>query len=246
MSEINRERFEDLKGPYVLNVLPENEKREMEEHLIAHPELQSEIDKLGAVASLLALSPPEQEPSPRLRKNLMNSVRAESSPSGETSIPFFTRLRELFGFQRLALGAAALVVLVGLISWNVSLQNQNGDLQGRVQNLKGQAQQKEAKTYALEGSGTAQNVSGEVVKLNSKHTILAAENLPSIPKNKTYQIWVIKNGVPKSAGIFNPHNGKATAMVTISLENADTVAVTVEPSGGSPKPTSNPIISTKV
>ena len=35
-------------------------------------------------------------------------------------------------------------------------------------------------------------------------------------------------------------------MVTISLKNADTVAVTIEPSGGSPKPTSNPIISSKV
>ena len=31
-----------------------------------------------------------------------------------------------------------------------------------------------------------------------------ADHIPSIPENKTYQIWVIKDGVPKSAGVFNP------------------------------------------
>ena len=242
---MNRERFEDLKEPYVLNALPENERREMEEYLMTHPELQSEIDDLGAVASLLALSPPEQEPSPQLRKNLLNNVRTGSNHPSESGIPFSTRVREFFNVPRLALGAAVLAVLVGLAAWNVSLQNQNSDLQGSVRSLQSQTQQKQTDTYALKGSGTAQNVSGEVVKLK-KHTVLMADHIPSIPENRTYQIWVIKNGVPKSAGVFNPHDGRAAAMVTISLKNADTVAVTIEPSGGSPEPTTNPIISTKI
>ena len=250
MSEMNRERFEDLKESYILNALPENERREMEEYLVSHPDLQSEIDELGAIASLLAFSPPAQEPSPRLRKNLISTVRTESGNAGESHAserdPFSTRVREFFGFGRLALGAAALVVLVGLISWNVSLQNQNNDLQGKVQSVQKQAQQKQTQTYALKGSGTAQNVSGEVVKVNSKYTVLTADDLPSIPKDKTYQIWVIKNGVPKPAGVFNPNHGKAAAMVTISLKDGDTIAITVEPAGGSSKPTTDPIISTKV
>ena len=244
---MDRERFDDLKEPYVLKALPENEREEMEEYLVAHPELQSEIDELGTVASLLALAPPEQEPSPRLRKNLMNSVRAESSSPGRAAVPFSTRIAEFFSARRLALGAATLVVLAALVTWNVSLQNQNGDLQGKVQSLQSQSQQQKQtqSTYALEGSGTAQNVSGEVVKLK-EHTVLMADHVPSVPKGKTYQIWVIKNGVPKPAGVFDPHNGKATGMITVSLKGADTVAVTIEPSGGSPKPTSDPIISSKV
>ena len=250
MNEMNRERFEDLREPHALNALPENERREMEEYLVSHPELQSEIDELGTIAGLLAFSPPDQEPSPRLREDLMNTVRVESVRSGDAHAPerdpFSTRVREFFGFGRLALGAAALVVLVGLISWNVSLQSQNNDLQGKVQSVQKQAQQKQTQTYALKGSGTAQNVSGEVVKVNSKHTVLTADDLPSIPKDKTYQIWVIKNGVPKPAGVFNPNHGKAAAMVTISLKDGDTIAITVEPAGGSSKPTTDPIISTKV
>ena len=38
MSEMNNERFEDLKDAYVLDALPEEERRSFEEYLAAHPE----------------------------------------------------------------------------------------------------------------------------------------------------------------------------------------------------------------
>ena len=54
---MNYERFEDLKDAYVLDALPEEERRSFEEYLAAHPERQAEIDELGAVAGLLAFAP---------------------------------------------------------------------------------------------------------------------------------------------------------------------------------------------
>ena len=44
------------------------------------------------------------------------------------------RIRGSFGAQTVALGAAA-VLLIGLLSWNVLLQQETQDLQGRVQGL---------------------------------------------------------------------------------------------------------------
>ena len=80
---MNHERFDELKDAYALGALPEQERRELEEYLAAHPERQAEIDELGNVASLLALSPLEQEPPLELRRNIMNVVEAElSSRSG--------------------------------------------------------------------------------------------------------------------------------------------------------------------
>ena len=57
MNGMDHRRFEELKDAYVLGALPEEECREFEEYLAAHPERRAEIEELGAVAGLLALSP---------------------------------------------------------------------------------------------------------------------------------------------------------------------------------------------
>jgi anti-sigma factor RsiW len=68
MSKMDHELFDELKDAFVLGALPEEQRRELEEYLAEHPERQAEIDALGTVAGLLALSPQEQEPPPELRR----------------------------------------------------------------------------------------------------------------------------------------------------------------------------------
>ena len=79
MSTMDHERFEELKDAFVLGALPEEERREFEEYLAAHPERRAEIEELGTVAGLLALSPQEHEPSPELRNRIMDAVKAEAA-----------------------------------------------------------------------------------------------------------------------------------------------------------------------
>ena len=50
------ERFDYLKEAYVLGALAEDERREFEDILAAHPELQAEVDDLESTANLLALA----------------------------------------------------------------------------------------------------------------------------------------------------------------------------------------------
>ncbi len=38
MSGMDHERFDELKGAFVLGALPEGERRELEEYLAAHPD----------------------------------------------------------------------------------------------------------------------------------------------------------------------------------------------------------------
>src|SRR5215212_8889638 len=162
MSEMNNERFEDLKEAYVLGALPEEERQSFEDYLAGHPERQAEIDELGAVAGLLAFSPPEQEPSPEIRSRVMEVVDAE------------------------------------------------------------------------------------VASIDKNQVILVANNMPSVPEDRTCQIWVIKGDVPKPSGLFRPDGNMTATPITNSIEKADVIAVTVEPAGGSEQPTSDPVLSAEL
>jgi anti-sigma-K factor RskA len=260
MSEMNNEIFEDLKDAYVLDALPEEERRAFEDYLAAHPERQAEIDELGVVAGLLAFAPPEQEPSPQLRSGIMEIVGSEASPMRARRESALARFWGYLGARGLALGAAALLV-VGLLSWNLLLQGQVGDLQGEVQNsqdqvkdLKGrvqdaqaQRQVKQSQTIELAGSWASQGADAEVAYIGQHQLILVAKNMPSVPDNRTCQIWVIKGDSPPSpSGLFQPDGNMTATPITNSVEKADTIAITVEPAGGSDQPTTEPVLQAKL
>jgi anti-sigma-K factor RskA len=259
MSEMNHERFEDLKDAYVLGALPEEERLSFEDYLAAHPERQAEIDELGAVAGLLAFSPQEQEPSPELRRRVMEVVEAEAEPRRVRGRSTFARIGDYLSVRSLALGAAALLV-IGLLSWNVLLQGQVEDLQGRVQDAQDQVQDlqgqvedardqrqlQQTPTIKLEGSWADQGANAEVASIHENQVILVAKDMPSVPEGQTCQIWVISNDVPKPSGLFRPEGNMTAAPITNTLKNADVIAVTVEPAGGSKKPTSDPVLLAKL
>ena len=245
---MNHERFEELREIYVLGALPEEDRREFEEYFAAHPGRQAEIEELSAVAGLLALSPQEQEPSPELRRRIMGAVRAEAAEAdavhpraGRRS--WLAGLRETVGVRDLALAAAAMLV-IGLFSWSMLLQGEVRDLQGRVQGL--QSQPQGPQMIALGGTGTKQGVWAELVTLEGDRAVLMAENMPPVPEGKTYQIWVIEDDVPKPSGLFEPADGTVATVVETPLKGADAVAVTVEPEGGSPQPTTDPVLAAEV
>jgi anti-sigma-K factor RskA len=253
MSEMNHERFENLKDAYVLGALPEEERLSFEDYLAAHPERQAEIDELGAVAGLLAFSPQEQEPSPELRSRVMEVVEAEAEPRRVRGRSTFAKVGDYLSVRSLALGAAALLV-IGLLSWNVLLQSQVEVLQGRVQDAQGRVQDLQAQvenardqrqqspTVELEGSWADQGANAKVVSIQENQVILVARNMPSVPEDQTCQIWVINDDVPKPSGLFQPDRNITAAPITNSITNADVIAVTVEPAGGSKKPTSDPVL----
>jgi anti-sigma-K factor RskA len=240
---MDQERFEDLKDSYVLGALPEEERLEFERYLVEHPELQAEVEHLGAVAGLLAFSVREQEPPPELRRRIMEVVEAEASHPDTSRRSWLAGLREAVGVRDLALAAAA-VLVVGLFSWSMLLQGEVRDLQGRVQSL--QSQPQGPQMIALGGAGTNQGARAELVTLNGDRAVLVAENMPPAPEGKTYQIWVIKGDTPQPSGLFEPRGESVAAVVENPVEGADAVAVTIEPEGGSKKPTTDPMLVGKV
>jgi anti-sigma-K factor RskA len=240
---MDHERFDELKAAFVLGALPEVERREFEEYLAEHPERQAETDELGTVTGLLALSPQDKEPPPELRRSIMDVVEAEADRPRVESRSGLARIRDFLDVRSLALSAAALLV-IGLFSWNMLLQGELRDLQGRVQSLQNQPQ--EPQMVALEGSGAARQARAEVMILHNDRAVLMAEDMPSVPEAKSLQIWVIENDVPKPGGLFEPREGPVAIIVEAPLDGADAIAVTVEPDGGSPEPTTDPVLTAKL
>lgn len=67
----------------------------------------------------------------------------------------------------------------------------------------------------------------------SGEAVLAARRLPPPAAGTVYELWVIHGGRPQPAGLFRGR----LALLTRAVPAGATVAVSLEPAGGSPQPT---------
>ncbi len=76
---------------------------------------------------------------------------------------------------------------------------------------------------------------------------LITHDLPSVRNGRTYQLWLVTAKAEKiSAGTFNTDaRGRAVVQATYALAEADlaAIAITEEPSGGSPQPTGTILVA---
>ncbi len=75
--------------------------------------------------------------------------------------------------------------------------------------------------------------------------LVAAQNLPPLPEGRTFQLWGIRGtDAPVSLGTFET-SAQGDALVTLPADLADDYdvsAITEEPAGGSPQPTTTPLM----
>jgi len=100
---------------------------------------------------------------------------------------------------------------------------------------------------AVTVSGSGPNPSAKYfLDRRARRIVIAASALRPAAQGRTYQLWGIETGkAPVSLGTFNPDaSGRAFASVTIPAGlNIAVTAVTDEPSGGSPQPTTTPFLA---
>lgn len=89
------------------------------------------------------------------------------------------------------------------------------------------------------------------VLVSPKGVVLIAAHLPKLESNHTFELWIIPAaGNPVPAGTFHGERiANATSAVYVyqgQTSNAAAIAVTLEPEGGSPQPTTTPFIVAKL
>ncbi len=130
--------------------------------------------------------------------------------------------------------AAAVLVALGMGIWNAQLR---GEL--RAQQQETALIQSARQAWALAPTPEGRGGRGLLVeRAAGAPPVLLLQDLPRPPADRTYQVWVIRDGPPASAAVLQPGaGGQQVIELQQDLEGARTVAVSVEPAGGSPSPT---------
>ena len=70
--------------------------------------------------------------------------------------------------------------------------------------------------------------------------------MPELPDDRVYELWFQDPSAElHPAGVFVPKDGTVAVQTTLA-ESFQALAVSIEPSGGSPQPTTTPIFLTAV
>ncbi len=219
-----------LTGPYVLDALPDDERDRFEAHLAECTFCTTEVDELRAAAVKLAtqVSTP---PPPALKANVMSAIEhVRQLPPAVHSQP---AVRRRFSRRSvLALAAAAAVVAA---SGGIAIDQYRDRTAAEQANRQMAAvlSQPDARTVhgAVQGGGQAT----VVVSAKADKSVVVLRDLPKLPANRTWQLWMMDPA--QNAHSVGLATGDLTQVIDGSTAGMATFGLTVEPNGGSPKPT---------
>ena len=240
-------RRDDL-AAYAIGALSPDEAAEVERHLHECDACREWVRWLAPAVDVLPASVEQRTPPPRLREELMATVRADTtaaassasrpgaagpvegrrdSREGRRGEGRWAGLRQ--GLLRPAAGFAALILLIVGIGLGYLLR---GDQTTEVQS-------ELVRATPLE---TSVPVSATLERSGDSAT-LHVQQLPRIPDDEVYEVWVQRAGVmePRNTFVLG-RDGRAEAAIPGPLEGASAVFVTREPHGGSAQPTSDPLL----
>ncbi|HST86396.1 MAG TPA: anti-sigma factor [Kineosporiaceae bacterium] len=235
-----------LTGAYALDALDDVERAGFERHLRTCGSCAAEVIELQAAAAGLA-DRVETAPPSRLKAAVLAEVRRTRQISPNERV----HLRRPSLQRMLSTAAAAVVIAVtaglGGVAWQAHKSAEASQIAAEqaaersaelTQVLTDPTGRKTVQAASVGGIATVVAAAGKAV--------LAADRLPEPPSGKTYQVWLINgNSVINSAGLLELTNGHGQSLVP-GVAAGDTVAVTVEPDGGSKQPTTKPILTIKL
>lgn len=93
----------------------------------------------------------------------------------------------------------------------------------------------------------AQGLATIVIDSKGTHLVVQAENLPNLEGNEAFQVWLIKGDTPQNAGTFLSRDGTGAVYYTLdSVNDYDTVAITLEPDAMGDEPRGTMILAAKI
>lgn len=256
----------DLLPLFVLGALDPAEMLAVSAYIEAHQELQPRLHEIEELASQLAYAAPEAALPTQRRSLLLERVQADlagsSTPraTAPIALPTTTRRQHASWPARSrrwgALAAAALLAITlatyaGWLQGRVDalqaeiarLQTTTAGLQQMTEQLRQQMQNEQQQLALLAGAdrtlalvGKAAPAARGTFYLSDEQGVLVVQGLPPLADQETYQLWLVADGKPISAGLLAVQEGAPTVVTVAVPPNAQGFAafdISVEPAGGS-------------
>ena len=242
-------------GAYALNALSDAERAELEQKLAGSEQLRAEVTELADTAVELGLSVAPIDPPASLRESILAAVATTPQLPALPAVPdeseheiarpvgpaeLKARSRWSSPLARLGTVAAAVALIVGLgFTVRAGLQAQSDMNTASQINQIQAADDYQRLTVDATGGGSATLV----WSVGLKQSALLVDGLKGLPAGSTYELWYIDKDGATPAGTFNVgSDGSRTTVLAGAMSKGDTVGVTVEPAGGSDKPSTAPVI----
>jgi hypothetical protein len=221
-----------LGGSYALDALPPEETEAFERHLLHCATCAAEVRGLRETAARLGLARAVPPPATMRQRVLTAAYQIRQLPPRPAPVLRSRRLRRgprpdgvqspprLVLLRRPAAVLAAAAV-AAVLAFGVT----------------------EAVTHHQPGATmqTAQASTGGTVTLtvtSGRDAVLTADQMPALPDGRVYQVWLMSGTQAQPAGFLS-----GAALVLTSVRPGERVGVTIEPPGGTSRPTTTPIVS---
>jgi anti-sigma-K factor RskA len=255
-------KIEELLSFYALDALTDKEKELVEAYLVEHPEVRAQVGELQAAADTIPYGVTPVEPPRRIKNALMARVAVDISARSHVSEQkqasrsrerWWVNLFPAFSF------AVATVAVVWAVILNIQLSQLRNDVSALSDALVAQSnslEQINAKlpqtpvstvvTISLKGTDARPQAQGQLIAdPKSEAAVMVIAGLGPLEAGKTYQVWLIDAGGPKSAGLLTVDvNGQGVLIVTSDSEigSFQSLGISVEPAGGSSQPTGDIVV----
>lgn len=263
---------EYLAAGYVLGGLSPEEHELAESLYSSHPEFREEVASFEATMASVAETDEPVEPSAELEAAILSipqhhPARADSEAPADGSDesvvaadevesaepgpePVRTSRRGRTSRTVFMLAASLLVFMViGVGSLLLGEMRETQQLEESLTAAEEQREQLEellgAQDLAADHAETSLGGSVTVTSSqNAQMVHVVPHDLPSLTSDEALQMWLIGEEGPQSVGLMSP--GAPEVLSGVELDDDVVFGITVEPAGGSPQPTSDPIIAAEL
>ncbi len=246
MTATDHNIYEELVAPYAIDALGEEETSLMEEHLASCDNCANEVASFHEALAEVA-------PTAQVDKHdtLWAKIESQIAPksvdeTGGSIVDISTRRRGSI-WLRPSSAVAAIALVVAFISTATAI-GMNSSKASFVKNNAAMESQILANAIASPGSkmlhltSASNKYSLDIVITKDGKAYITGGDLPPLNGQKSYQVWGIRGNGMVSIMVFGSHI-KGVSFSLPSDAGFAQIAVTQEPMGGSPAPTSTPIVS---
>jgi anti-sigma-K factor RskA len=241
---LNHEQVEAIAALQAIGAATPDEELSIEEHLAGCAECRRARDEFSEAATLLVRALDPITPPNGIRRRILSAVadrqQSEETPSGATFNPWW-----------LATAATLFLALWGWREFGIRvarerLQSQQAEIMRlSEENARLTQRASQTRTIDLAGQEISPRASAKVfLQPDQRRAVVFFYDLPANATDKTYQLWLVRAGqtTPESLGVFDMNSSGRASMVVNDLPSAEDIkglAVTLEPRGGAPQPSTD-------